>query len=423
MKLHKTIIVGALAAFLSIPTLHGEEMIDLVKAIFKDKQPVQIGRCEDIRELKYPGQKYWHTFEMTISGQGQVVTPRCFGWFKTRKVIHLVHSSKLILVETVVSTKEELEEGIIRAEYRVQRLDEQLGQSRGEYKIGNFSSKDVFDDIKTICEKYGSDKVENDPWMWAYAPGLKIFNKFLLWGDKRIASDGTIVLTSEDLAKTFPEYENLVSKYRNFRGTVIKSTWKFGEGYTSIAFESSQLDSDTKESLAKLIYRTNPISVKEILPDGKRSGDKWMIDSEVIGGIVYDLGIDFDDVDGAIMCRHQGTELKDGDDLPDEYALIRKQPLKMQALEIPRDRRSRLELVSRKSKLGDIAIAFSPYGSFSVFDDYDKDEKHLYYLKEAHLEGVLQSKVKRRTSLLKDVEFKDANLKIKLNYVQNRMAD
>lgn len=423
MKLHKQIILSILAVFLSIPTLKGDDMINTVKAIFKNKQPIQIGSCEDIRELKYPGQKYWHTFDMTISGKGKVVTPRFWGLFKTRKIIHLVHSSKAILVETIVSTKEELEEGIIKAEYRVQRLDEQLGQTKGELKIGNFSSKDIFADIKNICEKFGSEKIENNPWIWALSPSLKILNKFLLWTSDQINSDGTIAISEEMLAKNFPEYKNLVSKYRDFRGTVIKTIWVFAKGYTSIDFENSNLDYETKESLAKLIYRTNPIAVKEILPDGKNSGDEWIIDSQAIGGIVYDLGLDFDNVEGAVKCRHLGNEHVDGDDLPDEYELMRKQPLKMQSLEVPRDHRNKLKLVSYKNKLGDVAIDFSPYGTFKIFDDYDKDEKHLYYLKEVHLQGVLTSKIQRRTSLLKDVEFKGANLKIKLNYAQNRMTN
>lgn len=416
-------LIGIIWGSLS-PVLHGEEMINELKLLFKDKNPVQIGKSEDVRELKYPGQKFWHIMDMTVSGKGQVTTPRCFGWFKTHKVINLVHSSKLILVETVVSTNEELEQGVIRTEFRVQRLDEQLAQLRGEFKIGSWSSRDVYMDLKTLGEKYGSDAVENNPWLWA-VPKLKVLNKFLIWArnDDNIASDGTVVVPKERLEKNFPEYEVLVSKFRNFKGTVIHSRWEFGKGYTSIRFESSQLDKDTKDSLAKLIYRTNPISVREILPDGKKSGDTWLIDSNAIGGIVFDLGLDFDDVDGAINCRHLGEVRMTGEDLPDEYALLKKQPIKTQAIEIPRDERSQLSLVSRGGKASDIAITFSPFGAFNIVDDYDKDDRHIFYLKEAHMEGKLKSKVKRRTSLLKDVEFKDADLVIRLDYVQNRMSN
>lgn len=422
MKSHKLLLAIFALSSLFAPIARGEEMIDIVKRIFKDKDPAQIGKCENVRELKYPGQKFWHTMSMTIAGDAQIVTERCWGWFKTRSVIHMVHSSKLILVETVVSTEKELEEGIIRSVFRIQRLDEQLAQSHGESRIGSLSSKDIFKEIKTICEKYGSDKVEQDPWVWVKNPGLKILNKFLLWTDRQINSDGTVVISGRDLEKAFPEYKVLVSKFRDFKGTVITSTWKFGEGYTSINFLTSALKQEDKEAIAKLIYRTNPISVKEILPDGKRSGDTWMIDSDTIGGIVFDLGLDFDDVNGRIMCRHLGRAIMDGEDVPDEAQLTGKTQLNMQNIEIPRDDRSLIKLVSYSGKAGDVTISFTPSGRFSIFDDYDKDERHLYYLKEAHISGVLKSKVSRTTSLLRNIEFKDANLQIRLEYVQNRMG-
>ncbi len=424
-KMNVVAVVWSLCA-LCAPALHGEEMIDMLKTIFKEKEPVSIGACEDVRELKYPGQKYWHVMDMTVSGKGQIVSTRGLLWFnyKTKKVVHLMHSSKLILQEEVVSTSKELEAGIIRSEYRVQRLDEQLGECAGEYVIGGFSSKDVFDDFKTICEKYGSDKVENNPWIWALCPELKLLNKFLLWTDKQINSDGTVVVSDkETIQKNFPGMKQIVSKFRDFKGTVIYAGWEFGKGYTSIRFESSLLDQETKESLAKLIYRTNPISVKELLPDGKHSGDTWLIDSDTIGGIVFDLGLDFDDVDGSIYCCHRGAEMRDGEDIPDEFALLKKQPLRLQAIEIPRDERSLLSLISRGDKAGDIAISFTPSGTFSVFDEHDAKGRHLYYLKEAHMEGKLKSTVKRKTSLLKDVDFTDSDLKIKLNYSQVRTVN
>ena len=421
MKKHQISLILAAAATFVSPLLHGEEMIDKLRELFKDKKPVTIGVCEDVRKLKYPGQKFWHVMDMTVSGKGQLVTPRFWGLFNTRKVIFLVHSSKLILREEVVSTLKELESGIIRTEFRVQKLDEQLGQSNGEFVIGSFSTRDIFKDYKTLCEKYGSERVDENP-AWWLVPGLKILNKFMLWSDRNINSDGTVVVDKDVLKKNFPEMQQMVCKFRNFKGTVIYSTWEFGKGYTSIRFESSHLDADTKDALAKLIYRTNPISVKEILPDGKRSGDKWLIDSDTIGGIVFDLGLDFDDVDGALYCCHRGVEMKDGEDVPDEFALLKKDNLRLQSIEIPRDNRSLLSLVSRGGKAGDVAISFSPFGIFSIFDDHDAEGRHLYYLKEAHLEGLLKSKVKHKTSLLKNVEFKDANLKIKLNYSQVRIG-
>ena len=183
------------------------------------------------------------------------------------------------------------------------------------------------------------------------------------------------------------------------------------------------MDNDTKLALAKLIYRTNPISIKEILPDGKRTGDEWTITSETIGGIVFDLGLDFDDVEGSLRCVHSGPEQLQGEDLPDEYTLLKKPRLCTQAVKISKDERNLLSLVSHSSDSGDISLSFSPYGVFRIFDDHDSKGRHIYYLKEAHMEGIVKSKVTRRTSLLEGVNFKKGNIKVKLNYVQNRMSE
>lgn len=82
MKKHQIpMILGVVAIFLP-SLLHGEEMIDRLRELFKDKKPVTIGGCEDVRELKYPGQKFWHVMDMTVSGKGQLVTPRFWGVFR-----------------------------------------------------------------------------------------------------------------------------------------------------------------------------------------------------------------------------------------------------------------------------------------------------------------------------------------------------
>jgi len=411
------LILGTNSAF------SGEECIDRLKELFKDNPPIQTGKCEDVRELKYPGQTFVHTMDMTIAGKGVVETPHWFGWFHTRETIDLVHESSLILKEEVISSNDELASGIIRTKYRVQLLNESLAQAKGQYELGFISTKKMFRLIKTIGEKYGSDGIEKNNWWWLLPP-LKLGNKLLLEmaDDSRIQSDGTKVIDQKTLGKIFPEYEQMVAKFRDFTGTEIYAEWQYGRGYTSIRFETTKLDADTKDALAKLIYRTNPIGVRNILPEGKSAGESWFIDSVTIGGIIFDLGLDFDDVEGSINCKHSGPAWMDGDDLPDEYTLLNKEPIKMQAIQIPRDSRSRLSLVSRGGKAGDISVSFSPEGNFYILDEHDANERHIYYLKEAHLSGNLESKVQKKTSLLKDVEFKTGNLKIKIDYTQNRMS-
>ena len=173
--------------------------------------------------------------------------------------------------------------------------------------------------------------------------------------------------------------------------------------------------------LAKLIYRTNPLSVNDVLPADKKSGDRWIIDSRVIGGAVFDLGIDFDRVDGAIQCRHLGTELLDEDDAADEFSLLSKRQMQAKALDVPRDDRNKLELVSSNNeKFGDAAVSFSPYGKILIFDEHDKEGRHIYYLREVKMDGIVNSQISRRTNLLKDVEFTGTDLKVSLVYTQNR---
>ena len=173
--------------------------------------------------------------------------------------------------------------------------------------------------------------------------------------------------------------------------------------------------------IAKLIYRTNPLSVNDVLPADKKAGDRWTIDSRQIGSAVFDLGLDFDSVDGAIQCRHLGVELLDEDDAPDEFRLLSKPQMQAKALAVPRDDRNIMELVSRNNdKYGDVAVAFSPYGKVLVFDEHDKKGRHVYYLRELSMDGIVKSRISRRANLLKDVEFKGTDLKVHLIYTQAR---
>ena len=407
-------------------TVRGEEMIDTLRKVFRNKEPVQIGTKGDVIELKYPAQKYIHTMDMAITGEGSIEKKRWGGLFTTTESINIAHMTKLIMEETVVSTPEELEQGIIRCEYVVYSLLEELAQVDWEYKVGKYSTKDVFDDLKTISEKMGSESLDRKKWGWYLIPGVgqyKVLNKFFVWIDNTINSDGTIRLSEKQLKKLFPEYKALIQKLSELEDLIVTSRWEYGKGYTSVIFDSKNLDNDTKLALAKLIYRTNPISIKEILPDGKRTGDEWTITSETIGGIVFDLGLDFDDVEGSLRCVHSGPELLRGEDLPDEYTLLKNSRLRTQAVKISKDERNLLSLVSHSSDSGDISLSFSPYGVFRIFDDYDSKGRHIYYLKEAHMEGIVKSKVTRRTSLLEGVNFKKGNIKVKLNYVQTRMGE
>lgn len=399
---------------------HGEEMIDYLRAAVRDDGPHYTGKCEDVRELKYPGQRFIHDIAMTVEGTGTAVTPRCWGWFKSRNTMYLRHVSHALMIESIESTPEELEKGIIRSRYAVQRLDEQLEGATKKTAIGMFDSAEMGKWVKTVCEKWGSDKIEEEK-IWWLDPDVKFLNRLLLSLDKKIASDGTFVADEDFVAKHMPGYSAVVGLMHDFIGTTLVATWEFGKGYTSINFLKTNMSQSDKVMIAKLIYRTNPLSVNDVLPADKKSGDSWTIDSRVIGGAVFDLGLDFDQVDGAIQCRHLGVEMLDEDDAPDEFRLLSKPQMQAKTLDVPRDERNRMELVTRNNdKLGDVAVSFSPYGKILVFDEHDKVGRHLYYLRELKMDGIVKSKISRRVNLLKDVEFKGTDLKVRLVYTQTR---
>ncbi len=417
-------IVGSVVAF-SLWCAHGEEMIDYLRAAVRDDGPCFTGACEDVRELKYPGQRFVHDITMKIEGTGTAVTPRCWGWFKTRRALYLRHVSHVMMIESIESTPEDLEKGIIKSRYAIQRLDEQLEAASKKIAFGesddtNLDSAKFGKLLKTVCEKYGSDEIENNNW-WYLAPPVKFFNRFLLWADKKVCSDGTLVATEEDLKEHMPGYDAVVKLMHDFIGTSLVSTWEFGKGYTSIKFLKTSLNELDRNMIAKLIYRTNPMSVNDVLPEDKKAGDCWTIDSRVIGGAVFDLGLDFDQVDGAVQCRHLGVELLDKDDAADEFRLLSKPQMQAKALAIPRDERNKMELVSRNNdKYGDVAVAFSPYGKVLVFDEHDKRGRHIYYVRELNMDGIVKSRITKRANLLKDVEFTGTDLKVNLVYTQIR---
>ena len=424
MKKNK-FIVGSAIAF-SLWSAHGEEMIDYLRAAVRDDGPCFTGTCEDVRELKYPGQRFVHDIVMTIEGTGTAVTPRCWGWFKTRKAMYLRHVSHVMMMESIESKPEDLEKGIIKSRYAIQRLDEQLEAASAKMVFETSGGNALIDSaemgrwIKTVCEKFGSDKIDND-WRWWLHPHVKLFNRFLLWTDKQLASDGTLVADNDFISKHLPGYQAAVAKFHDFDGTSLVSTWKFGKGYTSIKFLKTSLNKSDRNMIAKLIYRTNPMSVNDVLPADKKAGDSWTIDSRVIGGVVFDLGLDFDQVDGAVQCRHLGVELLDKDDAADEFLLLSKPQMQAKALSVPRDERNKMELVTRNNaKFGDLGVSFSPYGKILVFDEHDKKGRHIYYLRELTMDGIVKSKISRCANLLKDVEFTGTDLKVRLVYIQTR---
>lgn len=400
--------------------VHGEEMIEYLRAAVRDDGPSFTGKCEDVRELKYPGQRFVHDIAMTIEGTGTAVTPRCWGWFKTRKTMYLRHVSHVMMIESIESTPEELGKGIVKSRYKVQRLDEQLESATTKISVGKFDSAAFFKCIKTLCEKSDLDKVEGSE-LRKYIAKLDYFKRLVTWVDGRIASDGTFVASENFVSKNLPGYSAAVGLLHDFTGTELVSKWEFKKGYTSINFGKTNLKEKDKKMIAKLIYRTNPLSVNDVLPADKKSGDRWIIDSRVIGGAVFDLGLDFDQVDGAIQCRHRGTELLDEEDAADEFRLLSKQNMQAKVLDVPRDDRNKLELVtSNNDQLGDVAVSFSPYGKILIFDEHDKEGRHIYYLREVEMDGIVKSKISKRTNLLKDVEFTGTDLKVHLDYTQSR---
>ena len=415
-------IVGFAIVF-SLCSVHGEvEMIDYLLDHYRDDGPCFTGESDEVRELKYPGQRYIHEIAMTVEGTGTAVTPRCWGWFKTRRTLYLRHVSHLLMIEVIESNNEDLEKGIIKSRYKILRLDEQLEAAGSRFVFKTAGSAKLFDSAvvgkwtKDICDKYGPDKVDGSQ-NWLQCPLDCLMNKL----DERISSDGTFVADEKFVSKHMPGYEAVVAMLHDFSGTQLVSRWECKVGYTSIKFVKTGLKEPDQMMIAKLIYRTNPLSVNDVLPQDKKAGDSWTIDSRVIGGAVFDLGIDFDNVDGAIQCRHLGVELLDEDDAADEFRLLKKPQMQAKALQVARDDRNKMELVSKNNeKLGDMAVSFSPYGKMLVFDEHDKKGRHIYYLRELKMDGVLKSKISNRASLLKDVEFTGTDLKVHLIYTQTR---
>ena len=197
--------------------VQGEEMIDYLRAAVRDDGPSFTGKCEDVRELKYPGQRFVHDIAMTIEGSGTAVTPRCWGWFNTRETLYLRHVSHIMMIESIESTPEDLEKGIIKSRYAIQRLDEQLESATKKLSVGKLDTAAFGRCVKTLCEKSDLEKIEEDDWL-NFVQKVDLFKRLVSWADSKIASDGTFVADEEFVSKNLPGYSAVVGLLHDFGG-------------------------------------------------------------------------------------------------------------------------------------------------------------------------------------------------------------
>ena len=427
-----------------------EEWIDKLRDIVGSSNHTP-GVVDNLRETKYPGEVYLHNFNSDAIGRGKAVTKRSIKWFSSTKVLNLHHTSNAIVVEKIKSTQDELNQGILKSEFTVQTISESIKSANGKIQIGPvFDSALVCSTIKKLAQyspevRSAGEKIAGGfigaGMAAVLAPAPELVHKICGLGSVAIGGiiklglymfydvippnvndDGEWILSEENVKKRFPEYNKVVLKLRNVAGTKVETVWEYDKGYTSVKIinpDGKKLDEKDKELIAKMIYRTNPVGARLVFPVGYEKMSRWTINSADIGGMLLNVGIDYDSLSGQINVRNRGVGKREYDD---ENELKRKS---VDVLTIAVDplaaTESKIIFNKKYNDKSSVSAAIKPIGHMLIVLDNNKETAAPIYVREAHFTGKLAGKLeKEKKSFLVDFKFEETSLDVKFDYVQLR---
>ena len=436
-------------------TLNGEDLLVRAKELANGVPAYNIDKINkgNVRETKYPGERYTHILKSDITGTGRGVVRRKISWFNTEKRIHLHHTSDAVITEEILSSEKELNDGIIISKFTILHFSEKIGSAKSAITIGQLKCEDAAKLLKELGKKYhdvlqttakgliagglmalqaslipGPHQVATAPASVAAIPaGLAIH--FLDWFlNKKLPEitdpDGFYKLDDKDVKARFPEYESIVAKIRHLEGSEIEAVWQYDIGYTKIDLKNAppeiteeEITEEDKDLIAKMIYRMNPICARTIFPANNKDKRRWSIDAGDIGGMVLGTGIDYNNLTGSIHILNRGSGTRHW---KDEEELGRSS-VPINRIDIDTYWSNKInfsKIFKDKSKLNVGLIPAKGHMTI-VLDDGGK--KSPVYVRELYIEGKMDSRLKKEPkSLLAIVEFDEANLKMQCSYVQHR---
>ena len=440
-----------LIAALALP-LQGEDLLNRAKEILGDAPPYKLDQKNkgNVRETKYPGERYTHFLKSDITGTGRGVVRRKISWFNTEKRTHLHHSAEATIVEEILSSDQDLKNGKLISKFTIIHFSEKIASAKSAITVGPIKSEDAIQLLKEIGEKYGPAMKTTSKRLiegglaalaMSFAPipdghqvatitvaaiaipaGFALhFTEWLL--NKKLpkitTQDGFYKLSDDDVKAKYPEYESIVTKIRHLEGSVIEAEWQFDKGYTKIDLKNNEegITNDDKDLIAKMIFRMNPICARTIFPESSKNKSQWSIDAGDIGGMILGTGIDYTHLTGTIHLYNRGPGKRRW---PDEKNLGRS-TVPVQRIEINRYWDNKIHFAKTFKDKSRLTVGLIPSKGNMLMVLDDGGTKSPVYIRELLIEGKTDSKLQKEPrSLLSTVEFDEANLKMQCSYTQLR---
>ena len=445
-----------------------ENWLPALKEIYGDEQPSvkQSDTIDNVRELKYPGQRYIHMGDVQLQGRGKLVKKHKY-WFDTEKFVQLTHASAFIILEEIISTEEELDDGIIKSLFTVQRFDEQLVSAKAGYKLGFVTTNDILKGLRNFRKNHGTSIIDLGDELIklsaaaaaatataAVAPepvatkvgagvtattAVTLFSigvglKAGVWAlekiDAKTDDDGNWILTDDAIKDLYPEVDMIIQKLHHLEGTTIESTWVAQNGkrdpkeigYTQlhISSKNTSITEEDKEMLAKMIYRANPFGVKTVLPEDKKGiGNVWEINANDVISWLTTAGINYDTVNGTIRVKDFGSSQTTKYD--DENSLQQKDEVTVTTLKAITKDNDRLRFMKKLKDTSQVKISVIPTSGEIIVVDPKVGEDAPKYVKEVNVEGRIESHIDKPTGLLTDIVYEENSVLIHYAYTQLRM--
>ena len=407
---------------------------------------------DNVRETKMYGDSYLHTYQNTIDGKGKI-TKKYKWWLDTEKTINFSHTAKAILREEITSTKKELEKGIVKSEFTVMNFTENFGICRAGGSFGIISSNDVLKGLvkfgmfinnqqSIISKATGTAIAASISALLAPVPepghkaaalttllvasGIEGASRLTGWllGSKlsnNVDEKGNIIMDGEKAKKYFPEFEKVLFKLRKLEGTRVVAVWEQGKGYTKIdiATTSDMVSEEDKQLIVKMIYRTNPVGVRNFYPKDKENAKKWVVKAKDFEAVLSLCGIKFNRLLGDVQVRHRGT--KDRKDYQDEEALGRK-VVPVVTLDIDKNYPNFIKFNQKVKDAAELDIKLIPSGKIMIATK-KLEENAPTYIREisctGNFENILRKHIKPDSMLLY-VDMEESSIKVQGSYQQIR---
>ena len=426
-----------------------KDYLPRLKEIFGDDMPYKPTTDKNVvRETKFPGETYTHIFNSNTTGSGKTISNNRF-WFNTGKTFRFHNQINVVFEEKITSTDEDLDQGIIKSEFTVQKFSEFMGNVNGKVDIGFIGSDKVTQALLKageICGKElkimgqnaiclgitagsatvlipGPAKIVGPvSGTTAAAIGATLYGIGWFTSDylpEKTTKDGFYTLDPGFVKKQYPTYKEMVEKIRHLEGSTVRATWVVGKGYTEIKIKAAADNVKEKdcEDLAKMIYRMNPVGARSIIPAGNENKRLLTVKAADIGGMVLPAGFNYNTLSGSIKLRNRGkTEME----YPDEKANERsKTPIR--TLSIADDLGSRITFRKKFIDGSSLVLNVDPKGKFEVATDEDNKDGAPIYVRHVELEGDVYGEMdKPEDGFWSDMEIEKSSLEMKCEYNQLR---